>query len=118
MYNKAVRLITGIPRRERITPQLIRLHWLPVKARIFYKICVMTYQALHTGKPGYLKDYLVPFGVELDVQVRHGDEVDRLSVFRCNLELGKRAFEYNAPRMYNSLPPEVKHSENMQLFKK
>ncbi len=57
MYNKAARLITGIPRRERITPQLIRLHWLPVKARIFYKICVMTYQALHTGKQGYLKDY-------------------------------------------------------------
>ncbi len=44
--------------------------------------------------------------------------MDRLSVFRCNLELGKRAFEYNAPRMYNSLPPEVKHSKNMQLFKK
>ena len=32
VFNKAARLIVGISQRERITPVLIDLHWLPIKA--------------------------------------------------------------------------------------
>ena len=51
VFNRAARLIAGTAPRERITPVLIDLHWLPIKARIFFKICVLTYTALNTGKP-------------------------------------------------------------------
>ena len=37
IQNRAARLIKKIPLRERITPALIELHWLPMKARIIYK---------------------------------------------------------------------------------
>ena len=37
IMNKAARLIKDQSRRERITPTLIDLHWLPIKARIIYK---------------------------------------------------------------------------------
>ena len=42
MFNRAARLIVGTAPRERITPVLIDLHWLPIKARIVFKICVLT----------------------------------------------------------------------------
>ena len=42
IQNKAARLIKKIPLRERIIPVLIELHWLPMKARIIYKICLLT----------------------------------------------------------------------------
>ena len=32
VFNRAARLIVGISPRERITPVLIDLHWLPIKA--------------------------------------------------------------------------------------
>ena len=42
VFNRAARLIVGISSRERITPVLIDLHWLPIKARIVFKICVLS----------------------------------------------------------------------------
>ena len=45
VLNRAGRLIKGIPPRERITPVLIELHWLPIKARIVFMLCVLTRQA-------------------------------------------------------------------------
>ena len=47
VFNRAARLIVGTAPRERITPVLIDLHWLPIKARIMFKICVLTYRILH-----------------------------------------------------------------------
>ncbi len=68
--NKAARLIMNLPANERITPVLIELHWLPVKARIIYKICVMTYVAMKTGNPEYLRKLLQPFELQIDIIVR------------------------------------------------
>ena len=55
IFNRAARLIVGISPRERITPVLNDLHWLPIKARIVFKICVLTYNALKTRKSIYLR---------------------------------------------------------------
>ena len=38
VFNRAARLIVGTAPRERITPVLIDFHWLPIKARIVFKI--------------------------------------------------------------------------------
>ena len=41
-----------------------------MKARIIYKICLLTYKALKFGEPKYLNEY-TPFGLETSVAVRH-----------------------------------------------
>ena len=69
--NKAARVIKRLPSHVRITPTLIDLHWLPVKARIKYKICVLTYQAIKTGKPEYLRIMLQNYELETNMVVRH-----------------------------------------------
>lgn len=58
ILNRAAKLIRGITWRERTTPLLIDLHWLPVKARIISKICALMHQILHTGSPLYLRNLL------------------------------------------------------------
>jgi len=40
VQNAAARLITGIGRRDHVTPALRKLHWLPIPYRITYKLCV------------------------------------------------------------------------------
>ena len=118
IQNRAARLIKKIPLRERITPALIELHWLPMEARIIYKICLLTYKALKFGEPKYLYEYLVPFELETSVTVRHASDRHRLFEPRTNRCSGERSFQYSATRLYNKLPMEIKDSENITQFKK
>ena len=54
--NAAARLITGTGTREHITPVLQSLHWLPVKFRITFKLCVLMH-LVHIGRAlAYLSD--------------------------------------------------------------
>ena len=54
VQNAAARLITGTGTREHITPALQSLHWLPVKFRITFKLCVLMH-LVHIGRaPAYL----------------------------------------------------------------
>ena len=118
VFTRATRLIVGISLRERITPVLIDLHWLLIKAPIVFKICVLTYIALNTGKPAYLRNKLNKFSTELRVSIRHAHDPHRLNEPRMNEEIGKRSFKYSAPKLLNSLPRSVKDSGNLKGFKK
>ena len=118
VMNRAARLIKGLSWRDRITPALIDLHWLPIKARIVFKRCVIVYQALKSGRPGYMRELLSDFHVDTNVTLRHSAEEYRLAEPRFNTETGRKAFSRNAPCLYNMLPPTIKQADNVDIFKK
>ena len=60
LQNTCARMITKTKRHDHITPMLIKLHWLPVRRRIEYKILSHIYRAMHRRAPQYLCDML-PF---------------------------------------------------------
>ena len=51
VINKCARLIFSLPPRVPTTRYLIELHWLPIKARVEFKICLTAYKALRFNKP-------------------------------------------------------------------
>ena len=104
--------------RDRITPALIELHWLPVKARVEYKVMLLTYKALWYNEPKYLRDCLTFYVPETNVTVRHASEPYRLFEPRTNSKFGERAFGHCAPRLYNRLPPEIRNIPNEMKFKR
>ena len=55
IQNTAARIVLRLKRSDHITPALQELHWLPVNERITYKICLLTYRALHGIAPAYLR---------------------------------------------------------------
>ena len=118
VFNRAARLIVGTAPGERITQVLIDLHWLPIKDRIVFKICVLTYVAVGTGKPAYLRNKLSKFTIELGVSIRYSHDPHRLNEPRMKKEIGTRSFKFSAPRLFNSLPRSVKDSGNLKVFKK
>ena len=94
-----------------------------MKARIIYKIClyILTYKAPKFGEPVEVLKwvlYLVPFGLETSVAVRHSNDWHRLFEPRTIRSSGERSFQYSAPRLYNKLPVVIKHSENINQFRK
>ena len=54
VLNMAARILTRAKKCDHITPVLASLHWLPVKARVDFKVLLLTYKALHELAPTYL----------------------------------------------------------------
>ena len=56
VQNAAARLVFELRGCEHVTPSLIQLHWLPVRWRIYFKLCTIMH-AVHTGNcPAYLQE--------------------------------------------------------------
>ena len=116
--NRAARLIKGLRLRERITPALIDLHWLPIKARTEYKMLLLVYKTLTFNEPTYLKSHLNKLRLETNVIIRHTSDSHRLFEPRTTCKIGERTFKYCAPRLYNKLPNEMKTIPDIVIYKR
>ncbi len=54
VQNAAARLLTGVSKRDHITPVLISLHWLQIRYRIDFKVLLLVFKALNGLTPVYL----------------------------------------------------------------
>ena len=52
------RVVTNTSKFKHITPILKKLHWLPIKQRIDYKLCLLTYKTLHIQQPTSVQLFL------------------------------------------------------------
>ena len=57
VQNSLCRLVTRSSKYSHITPQLKKLHWLPVKYRIQFIIGLITYKILNQGQPELIHPY-------------------------------------------------------------
>ena len=58
VQNAAARLVAGIETRDHITPVFRSLHWLPIKLRKQYKLCVLMHLVRVGRSPAYLTDMM------------------------------------------------------------
>ena len=58
VLNRAARLIFNLPPRVPTTSSLIGLHWLPLRAIIEFKVCLITFKALKFYQPSYIRELL------------------------------------------------------------
>jgi len=104
-----VRTLYCLPRSRDhvITAATIELHWLPIEARIQYKLCLLVHLAINsTGKaPIYISNLLQPVSALPDrsAVLRSATKSD-LQVPRTRLKFGERAFSVAAPKAWNDLP--------------
>ena len=116
IQNHAARLVLGKSRRDSAIPLLRTLHWLPVKARIQYKIATLCHQCLHNhSMPSYLSDLLHPYQPSRTLRSL---DTSLLTVPRFSLDtFGKRAFSVYGPTVWNSLPQPLRKTQNFSTFK-
>ena len=115
IQNSAARLISKIPRRTHITPILRKLHWLPIEARVHFKVLVICFKCLHGIGPQYLTDLLLPYTPERTL--RSSSHL-KLVVSKCRSKFGERAFGFFAPKLWNMLPLNVKKADSVLSFRK
>ena len=118
VQNSAARLICNINRFDHITPVLYRLHWLPIRYRINFKILLITYKAINGLAPEYISE-LIKFKVASRYNLRSSSErLLEQPRIKTPVTLGDRSFEVAAPTLWNSLPVEVRNASDVQLFKR
>ena len=78
VLNRAARLIVNLPPRVPITSSFIELHWLPLKARIELKICLVTFKALKFNQPSCIRELLSFSSHESTLGLRSADDPYRL----------------------------------------
>ena len=61
LRNIAAGKVSRTRKYKHITPVLIKLHWLPIKFRIQFKVLLLVYKALNGLAPKYIKELLVPY---------------------------------------------------------
>ena len=60
VQNNAARMVLRVSRKDHIPPHLRSLHWLPVSARIEFKIASICYNCVQGNTPTYLKALVHP----------------------------------------------------------
>jgi hypothetical protein len=115
VQNSLARVTTKSPPLTRSLPLLRSLHWLPIKFRIQFKICLLTYKTMTEKQPVYLHNMLVP---HVSVRPLRSKQGIILSVPRVKTKTGARAFHICGPKLWNDLPLSVRSAGSTAIFRK
>ena len=113
--NTVARVVTGKRYTDSSPSNLKERYWLPIDARVKFKITTLTFKALNTGNPPYLASLLHR---HTPCRTLRSASANLLSVTRCNLSFGTRGFRTAAPTIWNSLPANVRSCVTLSTFRR
>ena len=122
IQNSATRYIFGWKKRRGVTALRRWLHFLPVEARIHFKVCLLMHQVVHGYAPDYLTNEIQkrrPKSVNLRAnndktlleEKIHGD-------LKLRHKITERGISIAGPVIWNNLPRKIRQLETVNLFKK
>ena len=119
VLNAAARLIFAVRKSDRITPLLRDLHWLKVRERIKFRLCVLAYHSLHSTAPAYIAESLhLASSIEGRRRLRSTADMDLLVPATHCSTLGDRSFPVAAARAWNTLPSSIRLSPSLNVFRR
>ena len=117
VQNHTARVVLKAHKRSSATELLRKLHWLPVKQRVDYKIALIVFKCLNIPTyPTYLKELIFVYSPSRMLR-----STDKCLLKKPVMQLktfGERSFYYAAPEVWNNLPFELRSCSNLNIFKK
>ena len=95
---------------------LMSQHWLPINARIKYKLSVIFHYFFLGLSPTYLSDLLLVHTPKRNLRSFSDNRISCIPNLRTKT-FGHRSFSFAAPAIWNSLPSELRHTDSIQKFK-
>ena len=109
VQNAAAKLIYGRRKFDHVSDLFQDLHWLRINQRIAYKIIILVHNSL------YLQTFPTPLKSLIKILNRRSMKLD---IPFTNTSFGRRSFAYIGPKMWNSLPLDLRKNELIESFKK
>ena len=117
VQNSAARLVFRAKKRDHITPLLKKLHWLPIKQRIKYKLCTLCFNFFSGSSPAYISDLLHVYTPKRTLRSSSDNRI-LLVPNMHSVSFGQRSFSFAAPSFWNSLPHGIRHATSVSSFKR
>ena len=95
--NAATQLALGLDGRSHISTALQKLHWLPVKYHVTFKIATIMHQTFHRRCPSYLSDLIVFASADSNVRQLRSSTTRAAAIKRSRTQFGRRAFSVAGP---------------------
>ena len=117
LMNCSIRFIFSLRRYEQvsISSYAKKCHFLPVQYRVNYKICMLAYKCLHDLAPEYLQE-LIMLKQSLESLRINRDRFLLHTPMPDTAEYKNRRFANYAPKLWNSLPYDIRSSNSLAIF--
>ena len=112
--NTLARVVTRSSRYDSATIQLQNLYWLPIKQRIYFKICVLSFKTLTINSPAYLATLLNSYKPSRTLRSTNNN---LLQIPHTKTVTGTRKFRCTAPQLWNSLPADITSLHSLHCFR-
>ncbi len=115
IQNAAARLVFNEPKRAHVTPLFVSLHWLPVAARIQFKTLMLAYRTTTGSAPTYFHSLLriyIP-----SRSLRSASERRLVVSSQRGSKSLSRTFSFTVPGRWNDLPPLIRNTGSLSIFK-
>ena len=116
VQNIASKLILQKSKYESNKLCLMELHWLPIHARIEFKVLVYVYNCLDIAAPVYMKKMLKRYSTREGLRSNNMEPLLVISKTKRKTFVD-RAFSVCGPQLWNYLPTELRTAPTLETFK-
>lgn len=114
LQNFAVRIALGNLRKfDHVSPAFEKLHWLRIKDKIYYDICLLVFKSINN----YFPDWFYKLPTVAQVRNTQTRQCVDLFIPRTTTLQGSRLFSVGGPLSWNKLPEQIKGANNLLNFK-
>jgi len=92
---------------------LHQLHWLPIRYHIDFKLAKLAFLTCSSATSSYLNLLVAQY---LPIRTLCSRDTNLLAVPRTKTVFGLRAFRVAAPTVFNSLPQDIRSTDNISTF--
>ena len=117
VLHAAARVVKNIHHRDHITPAMRNLHWLPIPARVTFKLCSLMYNIFSHRAPTYMSSLINARSNQAESRGLRSTSRGDAVVPKTNRNYGKRAFAVAGPTAWNSLPVQIRRANTAKKFK-
>ena len=118
VQNLAAKLILMKQKRDSATECRQILHWLPIKARIEFKILLLVHKCMINTAPEYLKNLIIQ-RKERRQGMRSESRSTILEVpFTKRKTFAERSFSVAGPKLWNNLPCKLRTERKIEVLKR
>ena len=116
LQKRAARIILQTDYSTPSLEMFAELGWQPVYQRLAFNKAIFTYKALNGQTPEYITNLLKPVAETRDRHLRSSSN-GTLAVPRSHTSIFDNSFSVSAPKLWNSLPVDLRNSSTLNGFK-
>ena len=118
VINAAARFVANLKPRDHVSGVMRDLHWLPIRERITFKLCLLMHNIVHgSSAPEYMTGMVTCISALPGRSHLRSAGRGLYDVPRVRTSFGSRAFSVAGPSAWNRLPNDVRETKNVLAFK-